>query len=214
MEAADMDMTPAPQDMSSPIRYVAPGDVPYDSGAIGFCRLLDQGLREHHKILDFGAGSLRVGRFLITMALPGNYYAIEPQDWLLNAGLELMGKDIANVKVITLDLNSDFNLDVFAPTKFDFILISSIFTHTSHAHIETIMRTAAKALAPGGLIVGDYRDCAKSGKDYVGTEWVYPQVTPHEQGCIEGAAAGNGWEFTELDRDPYGALWFTIGGKE
>ncbi len=205
-----MDMTPAPQDMSSAIRYVAPGSVPYDSGAIAFCRLLGLGLREHHKILDFGAGSLRVGRFLIMMALPGNYYAIEPQDWLMSAGLELMGNDVVEAKNIRLADNSDFDLDIFEPVKFDYILISSIFTHTSHAQISTILTTAARALTPGGFLVGDYRDCARSGKDYDGNDWVYPQVTPHEQGCIEGAAAGNGWKFTELDRDPYGALWFTL----
>ena len=198
-------------DLSDPKQYVAPG-VPYDSGATAFCRLLKQGLRQDHTLLDFGAGSLRVGRFLITLLEKGNYYAIEPQDWLMDAGLKLMGNDVENVNDISLASNDDFNVDTFTPTKFDFILISSIITHQSHDQMARMFETAAQALAPDGAIVGDFRDVVTSGADYTGTEWLYPQVTPHFSGCIE-ALSPPSLKYEELDRDPYGALWFRLTQK-
>ncbi len=158
-------------DLTDPKAYVSPG-VPYDSGAIAFCRLLDLGLREHHTLLDFGCGSLRVGRFLITMLDRGNYYAIEPQDWLLKAGLAEMGADVVDVKKPQFLHNDNFNVGAFGK-KFDFILISSIITHQSHAQMTEMFATAARALAPGGTIAGDFRDAEKSGaKDYEGEVWL------------------------------------------
>lgn len=37
------------------------------------------GLREHHRVLDFGCGSLRLGRLLIPYLRPGRYFGIEPE---------------------------------------------------------------------------------------------------------------------------------------
>ncbi len=199
-------------DLADPKQYVAPG-VPYDSGAIAFCRLLDLGLRQHHTLLDFGCGSLRVGRFLITLLERGNYHAIEPQDWLLKAGLAEMGWGLGYAKKPNFRSNDDFDLSVFGK-KFDFILISSIITHQSHAQMAEMFKTAAQALAPGGTIAGDFRDVEKSGADYLGEEWVYPTVTPHYQRCITDALPAGGWEYEELDRDSYGALWFKITKEE
>ncbi len=197
-------------DLADPKQYVAPG-VPYDSGAIAFCRLIGLGLREHHTLLDFGCGSLRVGRFLITLLEKGNYYAIEPQAWLQDAGIAEMGYNVVDAKKPQFLHNDNFNAGAFGK-KFDFILISSIITHQSHAQMAEMFKTAA--LAPGGTIVGDFRDVEKSGADYLGEEWVYPTVTPHYQRCITDALPAGGWEYEELDRDPYGALWFKITKEE
>src|SRR5947209_8507870 len=52
-------------------------------GASQFRLLTTLGLRDHHKLLDFGCGSLRVGRLLLPYLLAGNYYGIEPNAWLI-----------------------------------------------------------------------------------------------------------------------------------
>jgi hypothetical protein len=59
--------------------YVGP-PTQYDAMAATQFRLLTTlGLREHHRLLDFGGGSLRAGRLLIPYLQPGNYYGIEPR---------------------------------------------------------------------------------------------------------------------------------------
>ncbi len=200
-----------PADISDPKQYVSMG-VPYDSGAIVFRRLLELGLREDHSVLDFGAGSLRVGRFLITYLATDRYCGIEPNTWLVEAGLSYMGSDIVEIKQVQFSDNADFDLDVFGRT-FDYILISSILMHASHTQMRKIFDTAARALAPGGMIVGDYRSTQQrgSGGDYLGDAWVYPHLTWHNASCIEEACQG---KVTELDRDLYGALWFQMEGDK
>ena len=49
-----------------------------------FCILTTLGLRENHKLLDIGCGSLRGGRLFIPYLLPNGYYGIEPEKWLID----------------------------------------------------------------------------------------------------------------------------------
>ena len=59
--------------------YVGPPEK-YDLlGALQFQVLTNLGLREYHKLLEVGCGSLRVGRLLVPYLIDGNYYAIEPK---------------------------------------------------------------------------------------------------------------------------------------
>jgi len=63
--------------------YVGP-PAEYDALAATQFRLpTTLGLREHHRLLDFGCGSLRVGRRLIPYLQPGNHHGIEPNSWLI-----------------------------------------------------------------------------------------------------------------------------------
>jgi hypothetical protein len=51
-------------------------------GASQFALLYALGLRQHHRLLDVGCGSLRAGRMLIAYLEPGNYAGIEPNTGL------------------------------------------------------------------------------------------------------------------------------------
>lgn len=56
--------------------YVGPADQ-YDLiGAAQFALLYALGLREHHRLLDVGCGSLRAGRMLISYQNPGGYTGV------------------------------------------------------------------------------------------------------------------------------------------
>jgi hypothetical protein len=58
--------------------YVGPPREYDFMGATQFRLLTTLGLRETHRLLDFGCGSLRAGRFLIPYLLPAHYYGVEP----------------------------------------------------------------------------------------------------------------------------------------
>jgi len=56
--------------------------------AMVFNLLTSCGLRQDHKVLDVGCGSLRVGRLLIPYLNVGGYCGIEPNKWLVYDGLK------------------------------------------------------------------------------------------------------------------------------
>ena len=68
-------------------------------GGRHFMMLFALGLREHHRLLDFGCGSLRSGRLIIPYLASGNYYGIEPNQWLVRAGIQdELGESVLRAK--------------------------------------------------------------------------------------------------------------------
>ncbi|MGH6762837.1 MAG: class I SAM-dependent methyltransferase [Phyllobacterium sp.] len=154
--------------------YVGP-PAEYDfMGATQFRLLTALGLREHHKVLDFGCGSLRTGRLLIPYLRPGGYHGVEPNQWLIEEALDKeIGRDICTIKRPAFAHGDDFLVPF--DVKFDFIVAQSIFSHTSRQQTETAVRSFAGALSPSGCALVTF---IEGEKDYTGSEWVYP-------GCVE-----------------------------
>src|SRR5919106_5797598 len=97
--------------------------------AMQFNVLTCLGLREDHLLLDIGCGSLRAGRLFIPYLLPGRYFGIEPERWLVEEGLRNeLGEDILAAKRPTFSTKADFGLSAFEQ-EFDFLLAHSIFSH-------------------------------------------------------------------------------------
>ena len=68
-------------------------------GATQFRLLTSLGLRAHHKLLDFGCGSLRAGKLFIPYLDAANYHGQDPNEWLIRDGIENeLGADIKKVK--------------------------------------------------------------------------------------------------------------------
>lgn len=114
--------------------YIGP-PFEYDiMGARQFTLLFNLGLRETAKVLDFGCGSLRVGRLLINLLNKDNYYGIDPNQWLINDAIKNeLGNSIINIKNPNFSYNNNFDSGVFN-VKFNFIIAQSIF-FTYHIYI-------------------------------------------------------------------------------
>jgi hypothetical protein len=52
------------------------------------------GLMPHHRVLDIGAGSLRVAWWFLHFVEPANYHAIEPVRSRIDAAADILGADI------------------------------------------------------------------------------------------------------------------------
>jgi len=142
-------------------------------GADQFVLLTTKGLRDNHSLLDFGCGSLRLGRMAIPYLNSNNYYGIEPEKWLVEEGVNNnLGNDILNVKNPLFNYNADFNLDVFEK-KFDFIIACSIFSHATKAQIEKALHSAKKVMHNKSIFFASFM---VGDSDYEGQDWVYPKV--------------------------------------
>lgn len=89
--------------------------------------LLAAGLRDTHRLVDVGCGSLRAGRMLIPYLRPERYFGVEPNRWLVEKGIEHeLGRDLVEIKRPTFRFVDDFSLSAFG-VSFDFALAHSVF---------------------------------------------------------------------------------------
>lgn len=154
-----------------------------------FSLLAALGLRDYHKLLDIGCGSLRGGRLFIPYLLPGNYYGIEPERWLVEQGINYeLGQDQIRLKSPTFDYNSDFNLGVFG-VKFDFLIAQSIFSHASKTQIQSCLREASKVMHSNSIFAATFLPADIS---YEGEGWVYPDCVNYRPVDLEKMATENG----------------------
>lgn len=151
---------------------VGPADRYDVLGAHQFCVMVSLGLREQHKLLDLGCGSLRGGRLFIPYLQRGNYYGIEPNDYLVEEGLDNeLGRSVLGVKNPSWSNNADLDCAVFTRTTgvtFDFVLAQSIFSHAPPRMIYTCLHSLREALKPTGAFIFTY---FQGANDYRGTTW-------------------------------------------
>jgi hypothetical protein len=129
--------------------YVGPGER-YDlMGSSQFSLLCALGLREHHRLLDIGCGSLRGGRLFIAYLAPGGYTGLEPNRWLVEEGIDThLGRDALDLKAPTFVYNDTFDISGHDP--FDFIVAQSIASHTGPTTTRSLLEAVRGALAPSG----------------------------------------------------------------
>jgi hypothetical protein len=90
--------------------------------ATQFSLLFANGLREHHRVLDFGCGSLRLGRLLIPYLWEKCYFGIEPNRWLNDDAIAYeTGVDALGIKKPQFSYREDFDCNCFG-VKFDYII--------------------------------------------------------------------------------------------
>ena len=155
-------------------------------GASQFFLLCAVGLRDYHKLLDFGCGSLRAGRMIIPYLNYGNYFGIEPNQWLVKDGIKIeLGKDLVRIKKPTFSFNDDFDCGIF-DKKFDYIIAQSILSHCGPDLLKKFLRNASGALKENGLLVFTYCEEDKNNNEILPPSgWHYPECVSYRQSQID-----------------------------
>ena len=118
-------------------------------GALQFGFLLKQGLSPQHTLVDIGCGSLRCGLPIIRYLDEGNYYGLDINASLIEAGMHELGKEGLTSKQPHLLVNDKFELSRFG-TSFDFAIAQSVFTHLDMNLIVRCLVEVRKILKSGG----------------------------------------------------------------
>lgn len=160
--------------------YVGPQEH-YDlMGASQFSLLSTLGLRENHRLLDIGCGSLRGGRLFIPYLAPGGYTGLEPNKWLVDDAIEQqIGHDVLGLKAPTFIHNENFDLSGLDP--FDFVIAQSIASHTGPAMTRALMEAIRAALAPAGVAALSIRH---DRSDWTEEGWFYWAGTGYRTGTV------------------------------
>jgi SAM-dependent methyltransferase len=177
--------------------YVGPPE-DYDLiAAMTFNLLTTLGLRQHHSLLDVGCGSLRIGRLLIPYLNRGKYFGVEPNNWLVEAGIEHeLGKDVVEIKRPTFFFSGLPETVVQANVSFNFALAQSIFSHCGLDLINGWLSAISRSLAPDGALVATF---LVGEEDSARTGWIYPECVNYQPESLERAAAEVDLRFEILD---------------
>ncbi len=135
-------------------------------GKLQFDFLRAQGLRPEHRFLDVGCGSLRGGMHFVPYLEPGQYYGIDRNQRLLDAGLQQIKEADLEVRQPTLAHIEDFGLERLGK-RFDYALAQSVFTHLPMNLITRCLVNMDRVLLPGGVFFATFFE-NWNGKRYVG----------------------------------------------
>lgn len=118
-------------------------------GHLQFEFLKLRGLLPEHTFLDVGCGSLRGGVHFIRYLNTGNYYGLDINSSLIEAGkMELASVGLSD-KQPNLLVNDKFEFSRFT-VQFDFALALSVFTHLFINHIARCLVEVQNVLNPEG----------------------------------------------------------------
>lgn len=109
------------------------------------------GLQPEHRLLDVGCGSFRAGRHFVDYLEPENYYAIDANQSLMQAGYDKELTNEQRAKLPTGNLRASDRFGVDFSVKFDIALAQSVFTHLSLNNIRLCLYRVAQQMRPGGI---------------------------------------------------------------
>ena len=201
-----------------PRAYVGPPDQYDYMGATQFCLLAALGLRSKHHVLDFGCGSLRAGRLLLAYLQPGHYFGIDPNKWLIQSAIsEDLGEELIKLRKPRFDYNAQFQFDVF-DTRFDFIVLQSILSHTGADLLDLALSNAGSAMHEKTLLLVTviHQEQASanmpSGKAVMG--WNYPGCVWYSRDGFSQFAMAKGFFTQELPWHHPRQTWWLLSHSE
>jgi SAM-dependent methyltransferase len=173
-------------------------------GRLAFDFLVGAGLQPGDRLLDVGCGALRVGVHLVRYLDPGNYYGIDLQEALLDAGYEheIVSAGLSDrLPRENLRPSGAFEAGFAAPV--DLALALSVFTHLPWNHLRLSLERLANVVRPGGRYFVTYFEASSSpdvpfGQPQLhdpGGITTYPASDPfhYRQQDIAAAASGTPW---------------------
>jgi len=164
--------------------------------AMVFNLLTSIGLRQHHRVLDVGCGSLRVGRLLIPYLNEGHYVGIEPNKWLVEDGIaNEIGMDLVRIKKPAFSFRASMD-DFKDSLNLDFAIAQSIFSHCGEDLIRQWLSQVTFHLKHDAAIVATF---LIGTEDHRGYGWIYPGCVKYKPETLARLAAEFGLDFRILD---------------
>lgn len=105
-----------------------------ETGRVQMQLLLDEGLQPHHRLLDIGCGSLRLGCRAVPFLDPGHYWGTDLSGALMRKGYEAELADKSRLSPSHLIEDADFSFPG-VPDTMDYVLAFAVFTHLPMNHL-------------------------------------------------------------------------------
>lgn len=127
--------------------------------------LVEHGLRPHHRLLDIGCGSLRLGVHAIGYLEQGHYFGTDISGDLIEAGYRSELTDALQAKAprSQFAVSDDFEFG-FLPQPVDVAIAQSVFTHLPLNHLRRCLAKLSNHIVSGGRFFVTFFECP-AGKD-------------------------------------------------
>lgn len=149
--------------------------------------LIEEGMTPNSQVLEIGCGALDSAVHLIRYLAPGHFTAIEPNGWLVNAGMEMF-PDLQSRGPRFL-WNTDFDASA-AAVHFDFVVCHSVFSHAAHWQLPLALAKVRAVVDEGAKWLASYR---RGEQNSFAKEWVYPGVSTFRLDTVRAYAYHAGW---------------------
>ena len=177
--------------------YVGPPEDFDLIAAMTFNLLTTLGLRQHHLLLDIGCGSLRNGRLFIPYLNKGNYFGIEPNEWLVKEGIKReIGTALVEIKSPHFLFSDSPNVLSEKQGLFDFAVAQSIFSHCGLDLVKQWLSAVSRALKEEGALAATF---LAAGEDAERGGWIYPDCVGYREETLRNVAAEVNLQFQVLD---------------
>jgi SAM-dependent methyltransferase len=107
--------------------------------------LTAEGMQPHHRLLDIGCGSLRLGHKAVAFLHQGHYWGTDASLALMRRGHERELADPARLPVAQLVQDADFTFPGI-PADIDFAIAFGVFTHLPAPMLHLALRNASDRL--------------------------------------------------------------------
>lgn len=200
------------------LAHLKPGDPHYRAyvgapdnydllSAITFNLLTTLGLRQTHRVLDVGCGSLRNARLLIPYLDPGRYFGLEPNAWLIDEGIaHETGRDMLATKQAFFSYRSDCQ-ELPTGSVFDFMLLQSIFSHCGEDLIGHWMQELRPFIGDETLLVATYYKTPHNSGEQ---GWLYPGLVSYNHETFPSLFGGYDLLYQDLPWPHPRQQWFLL----
>jgi len=206
-------------------------------GRLQLIVLIRNGLNPDSILLDVGCGCLRAGYWIIQFLNHNCYYGIEPNNKMLQAGIEkILEPYMLSEKKPSFDNKDTYDFSVFGK-QFDFVFARSIWSHAPKKHIETMLDSFVNASHKGSIFLTSFHQAGLQIKkrkllnpknwfnihsyynpDYTGDEWLgrshlsdIPGMVFHSFRWIQEQCDKRRLRVKILDQDIFGSqVWVKI----
>jgi SAM-dependent methyltransferase len=123
-------------------------------GLLEFNALVQAGLKPQHCVVDFGCGTLRLGRHLIAFLDPGNYWGLDITERFLKLGISALGPAaLSKIKLSHLHTISRSALKLAAAARPDVVLVAGVLQCLPPRKMRQVIRDLASMCCPSTQIL-------------------------------------------------------------
>jgi hypothetical protein len=143
-------------------------------GVRQFDMLRVAGLEPHHRCVDYGCGSLRIGQHLIAYLNEGNYCGLDIVDTFYTVGKSLIPEALIEAKSPVFGVINGGGLEKAKAFEPDFIVSIAVMSHVPPAEIGGYLENIVSIMAPSTTVVITLRTGEKTVRSGA-TSWTYAE---------------------------------------